>query len=238
MNVSVQANTQEFNATLKSYAELSGKTFAQVVAKKGADLGFELGKELRAIAPGKGAIRSEMLGMLAAGRGIKIRPAILAKTMARGKVSQTISGRNYRFGKSMRGTTRSGGSRLNFWALAAKAEINLRESGRKFVGYSAGYASLRNELAARDISGLGYDFKKVLSDRYNRLVSKVGFTVQPNETSMAFRWGGSKVSGDLAKAMQKPKARTAVSRALDTVTKDMLVYIARKLNEQRAGGAA
>ena len=238
MNGTVSSNERAFNATLKSYAELTGKTFAQSVAKKGADLGFELGSELRSIAPGKGAIRAEALGMLAAGRGIKIRESVIRGTMRRGRVSQTISGRGYRFGKKQTGTLKSGGSRLNFFALAAKAEINLRESGRKFVGYSAGYASLRNELAARDVSGLGYDFKKVITDRYNRFLSRVGFSVNPDSTQMVFRWGGTKVSGEVAKAMQKPKAQKAIARAFDSVTRDMLEYIARKMAVHRAGGSA
>jgi len=229
VNGTVQQNVNSFNATLGAYGRLSSLAFAQAVAKKGGDFGKALARRLRPLAPVKGSIRAERLAAVKAGGGIKIRAAILSNLLAMKGLSQSIADRGFRFGKKMKGTVSRGGNRLNFWALAAQKEINLRESGRGFVAYSSSYKSL-----AASLDGIPSGYQRTLRDRANRYLSAVSFTNTVPETSLVFKWGGNPSSGDVAEALHKPKAQAAIVEALAEVESDMMVYIRRK---QRENGA-
>jgi hypothetical protein len=228
MTLTFQTNLDEFNAALTQYARLSSKGASEAVAKKGADFGWRLSRKLLALAPKKGQVRSERLAVLQAGGGIRIRKAALdyakSKTISTATNIRTRKASNYRE-KTKAGRVKSGAR--SFWELAVSRELTLRESGRGFSALSARYKSLSQELAA---DRFGEQRKRIL-DRYNRLVSQVGFKRDGDSASLTFRWGGNKSSGDLAVSLQKPRQQNAIASALNEARADMMEYIIRKQNE-------
>lgn len=230
MTVIFQTNLDEFNVALTRYAAISSKGVAEAIAKKGADFGFRLAKNLRELAPEKGSVRAERLAAIKAGGGIKIRDKIRERTMTRYGVSQTLDTRKLRMGKKLSATKRVGGKLLNLQALMVRAELNTRESGRGFSSYGSRFKSLSQQLAADR-----WGEKRVqILDRYNRFVSACGFRNRPEETSLLFSWGGNESSNKLAKSLQKPRQQRAIADALDATRDDIMVYLNRKQNEARA----
>ena len=225
MNITFESNLAEFNATLAEYARLSSKGAAEAVARKGADFGWRLSRKLLTLAPKKGQVRAERLAALQAGGGVRVRQAAL--DYATKKTTSTATNIRTRKASNYREKTKSGrvktGART-FWELAVTRELTLRESGRGFSALSARYKSLSQQLAA---DRFGEQRKQIL-DRYNRFLSAVGFKRASNDTSLTFRWGGNKSSGELAVSLQKPRQQRAIADALTEARADMLVYIARK----------
>lgn len=230
--MTVETNLTEFNQALEAYGRHARLTAADVVARKGADLGFRLYKKLRELTPEKGTIRSERLAALASGGGIKVRPEAVA--YAKKKTISTATNiktrQSFRFFEVGRtGKVKSGG--LSFWQLAVKRELNIRESGRGYLGYSARFKSFAAELKANKFDAYR---QQLIRDRYLRFISAVGFKSDPDSVSLTFKWGGNnKASDGLAVAMQKPRARSKIAEALAEARADMMVYIQRKMSENR-----
>lgn len=230
MKLSFQTNLEEFNEALNAYQRHSRRTAAEVIAKKGSDLGFRLWKKLRELAPAKGAVRNERLAVLAAGGGIRVRP--VARDYARKKTMATatmVRTRKEGFFREIGRTGKLKRNGLSFWQLAVQRELNLRESGRGYLGFSGRFKSMSQELRAQR-----YDFEaeQKIRDRYTRFISAVGFRSVGDGAAMTFKWGGNNdASNDLARALQKPKARSKIGEALAEARADMMVYIARKMAE-------
>lgn len=232
VRLSFQTNLEEFNEALEAYARHAKLTAAEVIARKGSDLGFRLQKKLRELSPEKGAIRTERLAALASGGGVKVRPVAIdyakSKTMA---TATTIKTRNGALFREIGRTGKLKRNGLSFWQLAVKRELNIRESGRGYLGFSARFKSMASEVKANwnDI-----EKQQIVRDRYLRFISVVGFKADQNEAALTFKWGGNNdASNGLARAMQKPKARSKIGEALAESRSDMLVYIQRKMSEAK-----
>lgn len=229
MKVSIESNLAELNKSIQQYAILSRKTVQEALRKQAAKLGFLLKEELRGIAPAKGSVRAQALAVLAGGRwpsgkrGIQVRPGVLKKVyQAKGAQSLLSTGKVV-FGKGKRASKLIRGKRLNLWAMAVKAEIDRRESGRGFLGISASYRGLTGSLEAD---------AKALS-KYGPVLSTAGFKdIGPDSSLIEFRWGpDSTLSGEAAEGISKPKGDAAINRALVNTLEDIEVYIDRKLQE-------
>lgn len=232
VRLSFQTNLEEFNEALEAYGRHARLTAAEVIARKGSDLGFRLHKKLRELSPEKGAIRTERLAALASGGGVKVRPVAIA--YAKSKTMATATRIKDRQGALFREIGRTGKLKRNglaFWQLAVKRELNIRESGRGYLGYSARFKSFASELQA---NRWDVDKQRLIRDRYLRFISLVGFKSSGDKSEMLFEWGGNnEASKGLARAMQKPKARSKIGEALSEARADMLAYIQRKMAQRR-----
>ena len=219
--VTVQHNLDELNAALRDYVRLSGKSVEEALKKQGAKLGFNLRQELRGLMPAKGSIRTAMLDRLASHRGIKIRPSVLKKIFGRkGSSSLFISQRTAN--KLGATTANSKGRRVNLWAQAIKNEINIRESGRGFLGVSASYPGIRGMLeSAKAVS------------RFGPVLSRAGFKATGSGGAIEFQWGGlgGNLTTSAAEGLTKAKGEAAIDRALAGTLEDIEVYLTRKLQE-------
>jgi hypothetical protein len=222
VNISIESNLAQLNASLNEYIKLSGRTVDEALRKQAAKLGFNLRKELRGIAPAKGSIRAQAEALLKSGRGIKVRESVLRKVFAKRGARSIIGSGRVVFGKKGAGSTRAG---LNLWALAVQAEINLRESARGFLGVSATYRGLSSSLEqeAKAFSRAGPVLSTV---DFKELSSGAGGSVE-------FLWGpaASTLSGEAAAGLTKAKGDAAINRALTNTLEDIEVYITRKLLE-------
>lgn len=232
MRLSFKSNLEEFNETLEAYARHSRASAAEVVARKGADLGFRLWRKLRELAPKKGEVREERLAVMAAtGGGIRVRPAAIkyaqAKTMATAINLKTRKDAIY-FEKTRKGNVKTGA--LSFWQLAVKRELSYRESGRGYLGFSGHFRSMTQELKANRFDTTA---EQKIRDRNFRFISAAGFRTDADQASLTFKWGGNnEASSGLARALQKPRARGKIGEALAEARADMLVYLKRKLEER------
>lgn len=230
MKVSIESNLTQLNTAIQQYAILGRKTVEEALRKQAGKLGFMLRQELRGIAPAKGSIRAQALAVLAGGRwpsgkrGIQVRPGVLKKVyQAVGASSLLSTGQKVFGGKRLKASTLRGGKRVHLWALAVKAEIDRRESGRGFLGISARYFGLTSTVEGE---------VKALS-KYGPVLSKVGFSLNQSLGTIEFRWSDatSQLSGEAAEGISKAKGDAAVNRALVNTLEDIEVYIDRKLSE-------
>lgn len=233
MRLSFKTNLEEFNEALEAYGRHAKLTAAEVIARKGSDLGFRLWRKFRELTPEKGSIRTERLAALASGGGVKVRPVALdyakKKTMA---TATTIKGRKDALFREIGRTGKLKRNGLSFWQLAVKRELNIRESGRGYLGFSARFKSLSSEIRANSND---VNKQQIIRDRYLRFISAVGFKADANEAALTFKWGGNNESSNsLAVAMQKPRAKSKIDEALAEARSDMMVYIQRKMSEGRA----
>lgn len=228
MTPQIQSNVREFSAAFREYIKVTSLTPADAVLKQAQEFSLALRGRLRQIAPIKGAVRAERLAALQAGEGVKVRQAVLRRLMERRGVSQRIKGRGYVMGKNLRTTAKVSGKRLNFTALAVRAELNLREQGRGFVAHSTNFRQLAKIRAER-----GTQRQQVL-DRYRRFLSSVGVTVNPTNPRAVFSWGGNQSSGDVAKVLSQGRGQESVAGALADARNNMMVYVRRKLAENAA----
>jgi hypothetical protein len=224
----IQSNAREFNAAFQQYAAANLRTPAEVVVKQAGEFNRFLRIRLKDITPAKGSIREDRARALEAGEGVKVRPSIIERLMARRGIAQRIKGRGYVFGSKQRGTVRSGGKRLNFQALAIKAEVNLRERGIGFVRHSTSFRGLAQARAQQGSQ------RKLVLDRYRRYLSSVGLRLNDASPSALFSWGGNRPSGDVAKVLTSGRGQQAVADALLDARDNMLVYVQRKLAQNAA----
>ena len=228
MTPAIQSNIREFNAAFQQYSAATSRTPAEVVVKQAGELNRALRIRLKDITPARGSIREDRERALQAGEGVKVRPSIIERLMSRRGIAQRIKGRGYVFGKKQSGTVRSGGKRLNFQALAIKAEVNLRERGIGFVRHSTSFRGL-NEARAQQGSQ-----RQLVLDRYRRFLSSVGLKLNTATPNALFSWGGNRSSGDVAKVLTSGRGQQAVADALLDARNNMLVYVQRKLGQNAA----
>jgi len=231
MKVAFKTNLDAFNLALGDYLKVTKLSTQEAVQKNSADFAFRLSKALSEYTPKKGVIRSERLLAFRSGQGIKIRPAIYEQVAKKyGLVSDLTSKRSgfirrKKFtGMLSTGTKKTGKRRLNYQALAARAELNLRESGRGFLSYSSRMKSIVNELAIQD----DVDQYKRLLDKYNRFLASVGFKTDADSAGITFSWGGSASSDQAARALQKPRQQRTIAAALDASRANMMEYIIKR----------
>ncbi len=217
----VTTNLAQLHKALGLYVKASGKTFEEVLAKKGAQLGYQLRLEFRDLQPEKGWIRKERLLALKRGQGVRVRPSVYAK-VGQQMNALPLAGQVMLFrtkaGK-VKGTTLRGGKRLNLQALAVRAELNLREKGRGFLGQSAKF-----------IGAGGKGFQAKAKSRYGQYLAKAGLSVVASGPELKMVWGGiNAMSDDAVKGIMRARGLKAVASAISAVTEDMVPYLAKKL---------
>lgn len=227
MLIKIETNIEELGKSIEAYIKVSGKSLEVALKKHGAELSFRLKKELLALAPAKGSIRSQVLSVLAGGtwasgkRGVRVRESVLAKVFQQRGARSSLASRSIGFGKRGRGTTSKG---LNIWALAVQAEINLRESARKFLGASAIYPGIRSEFDSKAKSRVG------------PLLSVASYKSSDGGAIVEFNWGGfSELSTEAAEGITTPKGEAALERALQGTIENIEVYLKDKLGENWNG---
>jgi hypothetical protein len=233
VTVTFKTNLDRFNDALADYVSVTRLSTQEAVAKKSADFAFRLSTKMKSFSPGKGVIRAERLAALKSGEGVKIRPSAWERAYKTQGVSQDIKTRKFAFnrrGKTYGSKRIKGGKRLNLQAIAVQKELNIRDSGRGFLGYATTLKSVIQKFAIKD----DIDVYRTLLDRYNRFLSSVGFKTDADKAEMTFKWGGNKSSGEIAVALQKPKQQTAIAQALDESRADMLEYILKRQNRAKA----
>lgn len=240
MNI-VQTNLAEFNLTLQRYIEVSGKTPQLAVLKQGSKLGYALSNRLGNLKPARGNITSERLSALREGQGVFVRESVRNKVFAREKVATVLdpnrdryTGGNSRLrfvrgkGKNQKflGSLNRKGKRLNFQALAVKAELGLRERGIGYLGLAT---------RVRGIDKIPPGKLERWFGRYRQELAQAGLAVSTAGASLEMRFGGEGV--DVGDALHKPRQQRLIAESLREVNDDMRVYLSDQLqkNKLKAG---
>ena len=222
--ISVETNIAEFNRTFARYAAVydpNGWFTADILLKKADMIGYAWSRKLATLAPKRGSIRAERLAALRTGEGIKIRESVRRRLAARLNLRSRIADRRTVFGKRGRGSRKYRGKRMNFQAMAARAEISLRERG---IGYSRQVSRFR---ALGQFAKLRETRNATVENRgrYSQLLATANIKAE----NLRLVYGGSGTqAGD---ALTTPEAMSALADAIAHVTQDMEVYLARKAEE-------
>ncbi len=212
--VELQTNIDILKEKMRKYGELSGKSEADVIRKQAGKLGYAIKQGLADLKPQKGQIRAERLAALASGEGIYVRPAAYESVAQKyGKAAQ--------FGKRFTSVERKG-STLNFQALAVQKEINLRESGRGFMAYSAQRARSFDELAHLEIES-----------RYGEVLSIFDVDLRPEAEHKFVRFDWQTGSPAL-EGLNKDQQMAVINNAIGEVAADIQVYIDKHLGDVKS----
>lgn len=241
----IDHNLAELSAKLGTYAALRKMTPADAVRHHSRKFSFFLADELKKQAPAKGAVRSAALGWLKGrSKGVFVRESIklaVAKKynaitiagIGRKKKDGTRYGRSWvrtkktKFGQEFFGEKKGtqGKKKLNLQALMVRRELNMRESGRGFMSYSARLSGIDSTAPGEAKFWLGRIGQKTAD-------AKLAISGDGDEATMRIVLGGSKSTfGD---ALQKPAGQEAINRALRETINNMEIYIARKEQEAAA----
>lgn len=220
----LQDNLDQLHKALALYVRASGLTFDQVLAKKEKQLGFALRDEFRTLMPGKGSVRSERLAALEQGRGVHVRQSVY-DAISEKYGALPLAGGLMRWrtkGGQIKGTNGKG---LNLQALAVQAELNLRESGRGFLGQAARFVGWP---AGNDVSASS---EAKAESRYGAYLAKAGLRHTGAGPEATLEWGGiSEMSSEAVKGISRTRGMAAVARAIDAVTTDMIPYLESHLH--------
>lgn len=222
MTVTFQSNIDAFNRALSDYLAVTKLSTQEATKKQAGNFALLLNRSLKRFTPSKGSIRKDRLSALKAGQGVKVRESVLKQVYEKLGVISDIKTKQLgvlRRGKFKR-SVRSGGKRLSIQALAVKRELNLRESGRGFLPFSAQVRSLISRLPIKQ-----GDQRSILRDRANRYLTRIGFSVDEDNSTVSFDWGLNKSSAQVAKTLNKPRQQQVIATALDQTRADMMDYI-------------
>lgn len=228
-NAEIQDAVDSLNSKLATYAYLARKSPDEVLLRVGEKLGFEWYKQLRKNAPEKGSIRSQNEAEMHQGRGIKLSKASRKFADKHSVATQSKLSTRKASGfmeVNKRGNLKRNGA--NWYQLAVKRELNLRESGRVFTAFAARYQNLKRKIAGTSRHRIANYF-----DRTRRFIAEAGIDITDDGGVMQFSWGGGPSSDKAAAALKVPKNRQALKGALSAVANDMQVYIDRKLTESK-----
>ncbi len=229
MNPGMQVKLDGLNRMLGRYTLLARRLPAEVLAKQGTKLGFELATRLMPLMPPKGAVREAGIELLKSGRGIKVRPGVRERLMFRHSAHSDITSRQTRYGKASKTGFRRKGKTLNFQALAVQAELNVRERGRGYSQHVARVGNLAELGAAWSQVSAGSRKQKFHRGRYNQLLASAGLEVGESRASLTLLYGSK--GTDAGTALSTPRAQAATEDAIVAVTDDMGIYVHRKLRE-------
>lgn len=244
-SIKIQSELDKLNKAVGLYIRACGRGFLFGLQKQSSELGRNLAKEAKGLAPTKGSVRASRLAILKEvkrgkskgakindGYGVHVRPSVY-KEIAEKYNALPLAADIMRFrskGK-LKGTVTRKGRRLNLQALAVQRELNLRESGRGFLSHADKLAvemSAAERLQSRRI--------EASISRYGPKLGEFAFTVDETSGVAVFKWGGfSELSNDAVKAMGRARGQAAVARAMQATTANMLPYIERKLGEAAVG---
>ena len=215
----LETNLEELSRALRLYQRATGLSVEQTLAKKGTDVGHELRKEWRGLMPEKGSIRASRIAALKAGEGVRVRPWIREDFFV-GHLGKKSPGEH-------------GGPRLNWWQMAVRRELNVREQGRGFLGQAArflpdqGENLTRAEAQAR--SGI-----ELAEAHLNRFESGPEVTLEFGfeGAGRSGPGGNQSLSVHAVMGILKTRGLAAASKAVADVTADIVPYLERKLGER------
>jgi hypothetical protein len=227
---------------LREYARLSDLDEADIIAKQGGKLAWNISSELKKLAPVKGSIRAERLVALAAGEGIHVREAVKQEIGAKYQaVTSIASGKTFlsqRRGKrvvAMATEVERKGKMLNLQALMVEREIAIREGARGFAAYATpkpprSYASIAAEGNA------GGDKLFNIESKYGFVLSKFSLKLaRTGDKSAELSWIVRRDDSyeDAVMGLETERQQAALLEGIRQTTADIEVYVKRK-NEERA----
>lgn len=207
---------QRLQRALWLYSKAAGMTMEDAIRKKAKQLGYALYVRFHGLMPAKGAVKEERLGALKGGEGVHVRPIIYQRIAQKyGALPLAAGVMKFRGkGGKLRGSDKRG---LNLQALAVEAELNLRESGRGFLGQSSRF-TFDSQVAKA-------------ASRYGPTLAQLGFSITGQGPSARLTWGGySQLSDDAVRAIGRARGQDAVAQAIGDVTRDMMPYLESHLN--------
>lgn len=233
MNLAVNASLNSLNSILGDYAEIYRILPEQALAKKGSQIGFELAQRLATLKPGKGQVTAENLSALQSGtRGVKVRPGLRLKLQSRLGLANRITDKNRKrpqavYGKALKTEFVRKGKRMNFQALAVKAELAARESGAGYSSVVARVKGLKQAGTSWASSGGGKIFSR---GRYNQLLASAGLAVETDGAELTITYGSTKNgAGD---ALSTPRAEALIDDSVKEVVRDTMEYITDRLQRR------
>lgn len=212
----------EFNKKLDEYAKLSRRTPEEVLAKQGYNLALHLRAEFMKLAPDRGAVTSDRLEAIRRGEGIKVREG--AREFAKRKTVSTAQNVRTRQASLFMEKTKSGNVKRGgrtYWEIAVDRELAIRESGR-------GHLALASRMKWVDkvlIDGFTY---RVL-DRVDRELSRAGLKRSSDGAILLLDFSNPRI----VSAMERPRAKAALAKAISAAAVNMQIYIDRKLAEAK-----
>jgi hypothetical protein len=212
--VEISYELERCMAALQKYGELSEKSESEIIAKQSAKLRRNIWQGLRALMPAKGEVRAERMAGLASGIGVKVRASVYAEIASKfGGAAQ--------FGQRFTSIERKGKT-LNFQALAVQRELGLRESGRGFMAFSTPKSAAGAELAHIE-----------KDSRYNQLLSTFDIDVRP-KTKMKFAEFTWQADSPALEGLSAEQQTSVLLNAVRETTDDIMVYVNRKVEEDKA----
>lgn len=235
MTPQIQVRLDEFNAAMTRWARMPRHTMPMALVKQGTKLSFAIGRRLRVYTKKRNAIRDYMIRFMESGGGIKVRAS--ARQFADKKTVATAT--NIRTRKGMRFMQASQSKKasmkgmpehraLNWWQVAVKRELAIRESARGFRAFGAmiqGIAKL-GLTASNSVKHVG---------RAKQLLATANLFVGGDNSRLRLEWGGEQSA--FGESMQTPEGLRAVADGLADATKDMAVYFERKIQESLRYGS-
>ena len=123
------------------------------------------------------------------------------------------------------GTVSTKGKLLNLQALAVKAELAARESGRGYLGYATRIRTDSVE-AVKEVKKLG---------RLHQQLGAAGLIISNDEAGIRFVWGGMSRDGEalgVGEGLNKDQQQRAIAQGIGDVNSDVMEYVRRKQEEQ------
>lgn len=222
--IRIEHQLGRLNTALADYQRVTRLSLFDVLAKQAQNLTHHLRDRLETLTPPKGAIVAERMQALRHGNGIYVRPGLRESVMKKyGWASdlQTHRGGFVRGRKKPKivGSLKRKGKHLNLQALSVQRELRLRESGRGFTPWAAQIRRLGDLPAKRTIRHLG---------RYRQELATAGIQFDASGGSVTLQWGATPPS-EIGDSLAQPRAEAALSAALDDLTGDINIYLARQL---------
>lgn len=235
MKPALEHNLEQLSRAIGLYSRAAGLSAEETLAKKGSDVGRELRREWRSLAPARGSIRASRLAALRAGEGVHVRPwvrqwaeAQRAKLIGRvGRKARVAAAEN--FGPLA-------GRPLNVQALAVKRELSLREQGRGFLGQAARFLP-DSDLgsAAESMARSGPELAEAHLLKFEsgpEVTLEFGLALAGGH--LAGPQSNESLSVHAVMGILKTRGMAAAARAVANVTADMVPYLERKLGEKAA----
>ena len=224
--ITIETSIDAFNAQLARYMQLSKKLPDEILEKKGRDLGIKLFEGFRSHQFGgnprrRGIAAEELRNRSAQGRGIRVRPSILAKYRSeRSKLNSALRS----IGQRKRSASEHG--TLDDWSNARDERATMRDLRAKLWQRTVGA-----ELSLRE-SGIGVLAASFLWYR-KRSNNARGTFLMPNRTGKPLGYverteNALRIVG-LTPGLSVVDAKySVVVGAINTATADMVDYVTKK----------
>lgn len=230
----VQYSLGNLMKTFSQYAALSSKAEDESLAHVASNVAWNAYQGMRKIMPAKGSIRAEAEALLKSGKGIKVRPVVLADVAARYGALTSVKSGDVFLAQKKRGKVTSysqevigkNGKPMNLQALAVEKEISVREAGRGFSAFAV----------PRPVKGFKGDqeiYEKPQVSRFNFKASDFTFVASGEKKFAELLWidTRSPLYNSPVAGLLKSKQQHILVEAVKDADKDMKVYIERKLAE-------